>query len=134
MQASIDILTNLNLLKDTAARRALPWRARLVSDKTREDVRPIYWANRPRSYMSRTLHWDEFPNGRWGDSRSPAFGELTNYHLGELHIADVQDRKSVMALILIVCVYAWCSVCMFVVDSPSPDACMHVQAQNHHWR
>jgi hypothetical protein len=94
-QASVDILTNLNLLKDTAARRALPWRARLVNDKTREDVRPIYWANRPRSYMSRTLHWDEFPNGRWGDSRSPAFGELTNYHLGELHIADAQDRTSV---------------------------------------
>ena len=29
-----------------------------------EEVRPIYWANRPRSYLSRTLHWDEFPNGQ----------------------------------------------------------------------
>jgi hypothetical protein len=28
-----------------------------------EEVRPIYWTNRPRSYLSRTLHWDEFPNG-----------------------------------------------------------------------
>jgi hypothetical protein len=28
-----------------------------------EEVRPIYWANRPRSYLSRTLHWDDFPNG-----------------------------------------------------------------------
>jgi methylenetetrahydrofolate reductase (NADPH) len=31
--------------------------------------------------MVRTNSWDEFPNGRWGDSRSPAFGELTTYHL-----------------------------------------------------
>jgi len=23
--------------------------------------------------------WDEFPNGRWGDSRSPAYGEIDGY-------------------------------------------------------
>ena len=23
--------------------------------------------------------WDEFPNGRWGDSRSPAYGELDGW-------------------------------------------------------
>lgn len=37
--------------------------------------------NRPRSYVLRTGSWDEFPNGRWGDYRSPAFGELGEYHL-----------------------------------------------------
>jgi hypothetical protein len=47
----------------------------------RRPVRPIFWANRPKSYMVRTNSWDEFPNGRWGDSRSPAYGELTTYHL-----------------------------------------------------
>lgn len=30
----------------------------------------------------RTQEWDEFPNGRWGDSRSPAFGELDAYGIG----------------------------------------------------
>ena len=30
---------------------------------------------------SRTKEWDEFPNGRWGNSSSLAFGELTDYHL-----------------------------------------------------
>jgi hypothetical protein len=25
--------------------------------------------------------WDEYPNGRWGDSRSPAYGELSGYYL-----------------------------------------------------
>lgn len=39
-----------------------------------ETVRPIFWANQPTSYHMRTLKWDEFPNGRWGDSKSPSFG------------------------------------------------------------
>jgi hypothetical protein len=28
-----------------------------------------------------TVGWDEYPNGRWGDSRSPAYGELSGYYL-----------------------------------------------------
>ena len=39
--------------------------------------------------MQRTASWDEFPNGRWGDSRSPAFGDLTDYHISDLHAAKV---------------------------------------------
>lgn len=31
-------------------------------------------------------NWDEFPNGRWGDSRSPAYGEFHGYLLP--HIRD----------------------------------------------
>lgn len=27
-------------------------------------VRPIFWSNRPQSYISRTKDWDSFPNGR----------------------------------------------------------------------
>jgi methylenetetrahydrofolate reductase (NADPH) len=42
-------------------------------------VRPIFWKNRTKSYIQRTEFWDEFPNGRWGDSRSPAFGELDGW-------------------------------------------------------
>jgi methylenetetrahydrofolate reductase (NADPH) len=44
-----------------------------------ESIRPIFWANRTRSYLSRTENWDEYPNGRFGDSRSPAYGELDGY-------------------------------------------------------
>lgn len=40
-----------------------------------ESVRPIFWSNNERSYISKTFYWDEFPNGKWGDSRSPAFGD-----------------------------------------------------------
>ncbi len=42
-------------------------------------MRPIFWKNRTRSYVLRTESWDDYPNGRWGDSRSPAYGELDGY-------------------------------------------------------
>lgn len=51
----------------------------LSSKRRSETIRPIFWANRPTSYLSRTTDWDEFPNGRWGSSESPAFGELDGY-------------------------------------------------------
>ena len=53
--------------------RGLPWRgARTKGNGLVEDVRPINWANRPQSYLLRTASWDDYPNGRWGDGRSPA--------------------------------------------------------------
>ncbi|KAM3577743.1 hypothetical protein VYU27_000287 [Nannochloropsis oceanica] len=68
--------------------RELSWqRHNAMGSRTRakggpmEEVRPIFWANRQTSYVSRTNAWDEFPNGRWGDSRSPAYGELSHYYL-----------------------------------------------------
>ena len=32
-------------------------------------VRPIFWSNRPKSYISRTKEWDSFPNGRYSHHR-----------------------------------------------------------------
>ena len=52
--------------------KSTPWRS--VANRTNEGTRPIHWTNRPKSYINRTLMWDDYPNGRWGDSRSPAFG------------------------------------------------------------
>lgn len=46
-----------------------------------EQVRPIFWSNRQSSYIARTSAWDDFPNGRWGDRTSPAYGELSEYYL-----------------------------------------------------
>ena len=43
-------------------------------------MRPINWCNRPKSYIERPAIWDELPNGRWGDNRSPAYGELNDLH------------------------------------------------------
>ncbi|CAG8960999.1 hypothetical protein HYFRA_00002539 [Hymenoscyphus fraxineus] len=71
---------------------ALPWRQSLGLGRREEDVRPIFWKNRNKSYVARTQDWDEFPNGRWGDSRSPAFGELDAYGIG-LKGTNEQNRK-----------------------------------------
>ncbi|KAF6110218.1 methylenetetrahydrofolate reductase [Phyllostomus discolor] len=62
-------------------RRPLPWALSAHPKRREEDVRPIFWASRPKSYIYRTRDWDEFPNGRWGNSSSPAFGELKDYYL-----------------------------------------------------
>jgi methylenetetrahydrofolate reductase (NADPH) len=32
-----------------------------------------------RNQLAVADSWDEFPNGRWGDSRSPAYGDLDGY-------------------------------------------------------
>ena len=80
--ATKEVLTALGLwCQDPAASRPLPWKVSANKKRLCEDVRPIFWASRPKSYMYRTSDWDEFPNGRWGNSSSPAFGELMDHHL-----------------------------------------------------
>ena len=76
-----EILKSLGFDSSRSTLRELPWRQSASDDrKTSEDVRPIYWSNRPVSYLTRTENWDDFPNGRWGDIASPSFGELNQYH------------------------------------------------------
>jgi len=77
--ASTTICKNLGLWSDI--KKPLPWRLSADPSRASEEVRPIFWTNRSKSYVHRTRHWDEFPNGRWGNSASPAFGELKDYYL-----------------------------------------------------
>jgi methylenetetrahydrofolate reductase (NADPH) len=83
-QATRMILDQLGMTPDIESPldKPLPWRQSLGLNRRDENVRPIFWRNRNRSYVARTQDWDEFPNGRWGDSRSPAFGELDAYGIG----------------------------------------------------
>ncbi|KAM9855431.1 methylenetetrahydrofolate reductase (NADPH) [Aulostomus maculatus] len=78
--ATMEVLRHLGLWKEDP-RRPLPWAVSAHPKRKVEDVRPIFWASRPKSYIYRTQDWDEFPNGRWGNSSSPAFGELNDYYL-----------------------------------------------------
>lgn len=93
-QATRMVLDELELTPSESRplKHALPWRQSLVLGRREEDVRPIFWKNRNKSYVTRTQEWDEFPNGRWGDSRSPAFGELDAYGIG-LKGSNEQNRK-----------------------------------------
>jgi len=90
----LQILDGLSLSEGVQLRRSLPWRPSPATHRCKEDVRPIFWNNRPKSYLARTMSWDEFPNGRWGDSRSPAYGDLNDYHLMTLHFDKSIDLKS----------------------------------------
>lgn len=59
-----------NVNKSVSSLSTLSWDCEMI-----EDVRPIFWSNRPQSYIHRTEDWDDFPNGRWGPRESPAYGE-----------------------------------------------------------
>ena len=78
--ASIAILKRLGLWRSDPA-KLLPFKLPAEQKRHDEEVRPIFWSNRSKTYIYRTRHWDEFPNGRWGNSASPAFGDLKDYYL-----------------------------------------------------
>jgi methylenetetrahydrofolate reductase (NADPH) len=45
----------------------------------------------------RTEDWDEFPNGRWGDATSPAFGELAALsHFYSFSLGSEEDRRAML--------------------------------------
>jgi methylenetetrahydrofolate reductase (NADPH) len=92
------LLEELNLVPRVETIKPLPWRQVLIQcpfypsmhvpidvlqsltpTRRAETIRPIFWANRTQSYLSRTENWDEYPNGRFGDARSPAYGELDGW-------------------------------------------------------
>ncbi len=77
------VLKNIGLIDESVSSRVLPWRPATVDGRRaeEEDVRPIFWSNRPKSYLARTMTWDNFPNGRWGLSSSPAFGRWRDHYL-----------------------------------------------------
>ena len=84
MNLSVAVTKILQGLKLVSEIRQLPWKMpqqRRGCSGAKELVRPIFWSQRPLSYISRTRSWGEFPNGRWGDAASPAFGDLTEYYL-----------------------------------------------------
>ncbi|KAF3792910.1 putative methylenetetrahydrofolate reductase [Nymphaea thermarum] len=78
-KSALAILMNLGLIDETKVQRSLPWRRPTNAFRSKENVRPIFWANRPKSYISRTVGWDQYPHGRWGDSRNPSYGALSDY-------------------------------------------------------
>lgn len=86
------ILGTVGLVREPS--RSLPWRPSAHAKRQSEDVRPIFWANRPESYLSRTSSWDEFPNGRWGDARSPAYGEPEHHLLGDA-MGRPEERRAI---------------------------------------
>lgn len=73
----VQVLEGMDLVP---AHRELPWKPSDEERRRKESSRPIHWAGRATSYLARTFGWDEYPNGRWTDTQSPAYGEDTHYH------------------------------------------------------
>jgi len=90
--ATIAILKQIGLWNPEIS-RSLPWKQTAHHLRTTEEVRPIFWGGRPNSYIYRTEHWTDFPNGRWGDSSNPAFGELHDYYLFYLQSKSPRDER-----------------------------------------
>lgn len=41
----------------------------------------VYRANRPKSYITRTTGWEQYPHGRWGDASNASYGALTDHQV-----------------------------------------------------
>ncbi|XP_010626453.1 methylenetetrahydrofolate reductase isoform X3 [Fukomys damarensis] len=94
--ATTSVLKRLGMWTEDP-RRPLPWAISAHPKRREEDVRPIFWASRPKSYIYRTQDWNEFPNGRcksprqellkmWGEelsSEESVFEVFAHYLSGE---------------------------------------------------
>ena len=91
--ATTEILKKLGLWLEDQSLRALPWKKTSNNHvRLKENVRPVFWSMRPKSYVHRTSDWNEFPNGRWGLSSAPSFGTLNDYHLFYMKIDATRDE------------------------------------------
>ncbi|CAD7703242.1 unnamed protein product [Ostreobium quekettii] len=84
-RSAVSILEDMGLVNRDNLPRHFPWRPPTNVQRSGEAVRPIFWSNRPKSYIKRTADWDAFPSGRWGDSQSPAYGTLNDYQFMRRH-------------------------------------------------
>lgn len=88
----VEVLKRLGFADSLRSSRTMPWKPAQQGRRENEQVRPIFWSNRPKSYLARTTTWDDFPNGRWGNNRSPTYGDLSEYYM--LHEGvGLQDKR-----------------------------------------
>ncbi|KAK4353600.1 hypothetical protein RND71_025794 [Anisodus tanguticus] len=98
-KSALAILMNLGLIEESKISRPLPWRRPTNVFCVKEDVRPIFWANRPKSYISRTIGWDEYPHGRWGNAQNPSYGALSDYQLMRARSRDKKLQELLLSIV-----------------------------------
>jgi methylenetetrahydrofolate reductase (NADPH) len=115
-------------LTDRLLNKEYPWK-RSTGTRGVETTRPIFWAQRAKSYVERTQAWDEFPNGRFGNRDSPAFGlfqtppKLTSESIKKLSSVWSFDSEAELRKLFVdflsegnaVSQLPWCS------DKPGPE-------------
>ena len=63
-----------------------------TSPRSLSPTRPTLSTPHPTIPLSREATWDDYPNGRFGDARSPAFGEIDGYG-PTLHVTPNTARR-----------------------------------------
>merc|ERR1719159_699992 len=66
------ICEKLGLVDETSKQKDYPFN-RSTGTRGVESTRPIFWAQRAKSYVERTQGWNEFPDGRFGQRHAEAF-------------------------------------------------------------
>jgi methylenetetrahydrofolate reductase (NADPH) len=66
----LEILNRLGLLDITTPKRSLPFRP--CTRIPTEAVRPVYWQQRPKSYVQRTSGWQTLPQAAWAEVQCAA--------------------------------------------------------------
>ena len=93
--ATTAILRNLGLMTEVA--RPLPFRQ--SGDARRwggEGVRPVFWSQRPRSYVQRTRHWDQWPRTSWSP-QSP-LADLAEADLLSFQLTSASSAADLLAM------------------------------------
>ncbi|RWR99754.1 methylenetetrahydrofolate reductase-like protein, partial [Dinothrombium tinctorium] len=79
--SSVAVLKNLGLWH-TGVQRPLPWLHIPSEKRFHEEVRPIFWRNRTKSYLFRTSEWNIFPKRKWSEYSSQSYKTLDeNYYM-----------------------------------------------------
>merc|ERR1719247_2437457 len=66
------ICEKLGLVDESLQQKEYPFN-RSTGTRGVESTRPIFWAQRTKSYVERTQDWKEFPDGRFGQKNTDAF-------------------------------------------------------------
>mmetsp|Transcript_2169 Transcript_2169/g.5508 ORF Transcript_2169/g.5508 Transcript_2169/m.5508 type:complete len:592 (-) Transcript_2169:476-2251(-) len=94
-KSALGILERLGFVSTAKIPRRMPWS--LVPSGTKrgaEGVRPVFWAQRPASYLARTNAWESFPVARWSEVAGRALAPAGAAQLKRLSASDAKKAKA----------------------------------------
>merc|ERR1719353_1630641 len=87
------ICEKLGLVNESLKHREYPFN-RSTGTRGVESTRPIFWAQRAKSYVERTNNWNEFPDGRFGQRDAEMFKPASRTHSSEDLAKKLSDEWS----------------------------------------
>ncbi|KAL6746837.1 methylenetetrahydrofolate reductase-domain-containing protein [Haematococcus lacustris] len=93
------ILERMGIIDTQKVPRPLPWaHIPLGGRRLHEGVRPVFWQNRPKAYLSRTRDWQQLPSARWsGATPTPPLADLPEQNLRRHTFTAARRAKAVAA-------------------------------------